>query len=45
MQSKLTAGPGAERRTVHWTLPSGIEVTTSPEPLPGVRLDPTPMAG
>jgi hypothetical protein len=42
MQSKLTAGPGAERRTVHWTLPSGIEVTTSPEPLPGVRHYPTP---
>ena len=26
----------------HWTLPGGIQVTTTPEPLPGVRPQPTP---
>jgi hypothetical protein len=49
MHTQLTAGPGACRRTVHWTLPAGIDVTTSPEPLPGVRPGsspaPTPTAG
>jgi hypothetical protein len=45
MQCKLTAGPGAGRRTVHWTLPTGIQVTTTPEPLPGTRLRPTPTTG
>jgi hypothetical protein len=45
MQSKLTAGPGAGRRTVHWTLPCVIEVTTSPEPLPGVGHGSLPAAG
>jgi hypothetical protein len=45
MQSKLTAGPGAGRRTVHWILPCGIQVTTTPEPLPGARHDSLPAAG
>jgi hypothetical protein len=36
VRTRLVAGPGAGRRTVHWTLPGGIEVTTSPDPLPGV---------
>jgi hypothetical protein len=44
-QTRLTAGPGAGRRTVHWTLPAGIQVTTTPERLPGVRRHPTPAAG
>jgi hypothetical protein len=43
VHTRLTAGPGAGRRTVHWTLPAGIQVTTSPEPLPGVRQRPAPM--
>jgi hypothetical protein len=34
-RTRLTAGPGAGTRTVHWTLPGGITVTTTPEPLPG----------
>jgi hypothetical protein len=42
MQTRLTAGPGNGPRSVHWTLPAGIQVTTTPEPLPGVRLHPTP---
>jgi hypothetical protein len=45
VHTRLTAGPGNGPRTVQWTMPTGIQVTTSPEPLPGVRLDPTPMAG
>jgi hypothetical protein len=44
-QTRLTAGPGNGPRTVHWTLPGGIRVTTTPEPLPGTRLDPLPAAG
>jgi hypothetical protein len=44
VHTRLTAGPGTGRRTVHWTLPAGIQVTTSPEPLPGVLLRPTPTA-
>jgi hypothetical protein len=48
-QTRLTAGPGNGPRTVHWTLPAGIEVTTSPDPLPGVRQHmppaPAPVAG
>jgi hypothetical protein len=44
----LTAGPGTGPRTVHWTLPAGVQVTTTREPLPGVRpatrLAPTPTA-
>jgi hypothetical protein len=44
MQTRLTAGPGNGRRTVHWTLPAGIQVTTSPEPLPGTGLRPEPTA-
>jgi hypothetical protein len=35
-QTRLTAGTSAGRRTVHWTLPAGLQVTTTPEPLPGV---------
>jgi hypothetical protein len=42
VRTSLSAGPGAGPRTVHWTLPGGIQVTTSPEPLPGVRTHPTP---
>ena len=47
VRTSLNAGPGAGPRTVHWTLPSGIQVTTSPEPLPGtaIRPTPTPLAG
>jgi hypothetical protein len=30
---------------VHRTLPGGIRVTTTPEPLPGTRLDCLPAAG
>jgi hypothetical protein len=41
-QTRLMAGPGNGPRAVHWTLPAGIQVTTSPEPLPGVRQHPTP---
>jgi hypothetical protein len=43
VQTNLTAGPGTGPRTVHWTLPCGVQVTTSPESLPGVgpRLMPT----
>jgi hypothetical protein len=44
VRTRLTAGPGNGRRTVQWTLPTGIQVTTSPEPLPGVLLRPTPTA-
>jgi hypothetical protein len=46
-QTRLNAGPGNGRRTVHWTLPAGIEVTTTPEPLPGTRRcpPPSPIAG
>jgi hypothetical protein len=44
VHTRLTAGPGAGRRTVHWTLPAGIQVTTSPEPVPGTRLRPRPTA-
>jgi hypothetical protein len=43
--TRLVAGPGNGPRTVHWTLPAGIEVTTSPEPLPGTGLHPMPTAG
>jgi hypothetical protein len=43
-QTRLSAGPGAGRRTVHWTLPAGLQVTTTPEPLPGVRPHPAPAA-
>jgi hypothetical protein len=35
VRTRLTAGPGFGPRTMRWTLPAGIEVTTSPEPLPG----------
>jgi hypothetical protein len=42
VHTRLTAGPGTGPRTVHWTLPAGIQVTTSPEPLPGVRPHPAP---
>jgi hypothetical protein len=45
MQTRFTAGPGAGRRTVHWTLPCGVQVTTSPEPLPGALRYPPPTAG
>jgi hypothetical protein len=34
-RTMLTAGPGTGPRTVHWTLPTGIQVTTAPELLPG----------
>jgi hypothetical protein len=44
MQTRLVAEPGTGRRTVHWTLPAGIGVTTSPEPLPGAGLRPEPTA-
>jgi hypothetical protein len=40
--TRLTAGPGTGPRTVHWTLPAGIQVTTTPEPLPGTRVGPRP---
>jgi len=42
--TRLTAGPGQGRRTVHWTLPGGLQVTTSPEPLPGTGPRPGPTA-
>jgi hypothetical protein len=45
MQTRLVAGPGAGPRTVHWTLPGGIQVTTSPEPMPGTRHGELPRAG
>jgi hypothetical protein len=47
VQTKLSAGPGAGRRAVRWRLPGGMQVTTSPDPLPGVRQQPapTPVAG
>jgi hypothetical protein len=45
MQTRLTAGPGAGPRTVHWTLPCSLRVTTSPEPLPGTRTQPRPTGG
>jgi hypothetical protein len=45
VQTELTAGPGTGPRTVHWTLPCGIQVTTSPEPLPGARARSAPTAG
>jgi Domain of unknown function (DUF222) len=45
VRTRLTAGPGAGPRAVHWTLPAGVEVTTSPEPLPGAPRYPTPTAG
>jgi hypothetical protein len=45
MQTRLTSGPANGRRTVRWTLPCSVQVTTSPEPLPGVRLRPMPTAG
>jgi hypothetical protein len=45
VRTSLNAGPGAGPRTVHWTLPGGITVTTSPESLPGTRIRPTPLAG
>jgi phage tail protein X len=38
VRTKLTAGPGTGPRTVHWSLPAGVQVTTSPEPLPGTLL-------
>jgi hypothetical protein len=41
-QTRLMAGPGTGPRTVRWTLPAGIQVTTTPEPLLGTRLSPTP---
>jgi Domain of unknown function (DUF222) len=34
-RTRLSGGPGTGTRTVHWTLPAGITVTTSPERLPG----------
>jgi hypothetical protein len=33
--TRLRAGPGNGVRTVRWTTPGAISVTTSPEPLPG----------
>jgi hypothetical protein len=42
VRTSLNAGPGAGPRTVHWTLPGDITVTTSPEPLPGTAIRPTP---
>jgi phage tail protein X len=45
VHARLTAGPGNGPRTVHWTLPAGIEVTTTPEPLPGTRHSHLPTAG
>jgi hypothetical protein len=42
VHTELVAGPGNGPRTVHWSLPGGLQVTTSPEPLPGARLHPTP---
>jgi hypothetical protein len=44
VQTTLTAGPGAGRRTVRWTLSAGIQVITSPEPLPGAGTRPKPTA-
>jgi Domain of unknown function (DUF222) len=44
-RTRLTAGPGTGPRTVHWTLPAGVQATTSPEPLPGAGLRSTPAAG
>jgi hypothetical protein len=40
VRTALTAGPGTGPRTVHWTLPAGIQVTTAPEPLPGAGSGP-----
>jgi hypothetical protein len=45
VRTRLTAGPGNGPRTVQWTLPAGIQVTTTPEPLPGTRLRAEPTAG
>jgi hypothetical protein len=45
MQTRLSAGPGTGPRTVRWTLPCGVQVTTSPEPLPGALRYPPPTAG
>jgi hypothetical protein len=45
VHTRLTAGPGTGPRTVHWTLPAGIQVTTTPEPLPGVPIQPTSTTG
>jgi hypothetical protein len=42
--TRLTAGSGQGRRTVQWSLPAGIKVTTSPEPLPGTGPWPGPTA-
>jgi hypothetical protein len=36
--TRLLAGPRAGPRTVQWRLPGGLQVTTTPEPLPGVGL-------
>jgi hypothetical protein len=38
VHTTLTAGPGAGPRSVRWTLPAGVAVTTTPEPLPGTCL-------
>ncbi len=35
VRSRLDAGPGSGPRTVTWLLRNGLQVTTSPEPLPG----------
>lgn len=35
VRSHLRAGEGGYRRSVTWTLPSGLQVRTAPEPLPG----------
>jgi hypothetical protein len=45
VHTRLVAGPGNGPRTVHWTLPAGLQVTTTPEPLPGVRQGRAPAAG
>jgi hypothetical protein len=43
--TRLTAGPGTGTRSVRWSLPCGVELTTSPEPLPGARPRSTPTTG
>jgi hypothetical protein len=44
VRTRLIAGPGAGQRSVRWTLPTGIQVTTTPQSLPGVPMRPQPTA-